>query len=134
MHYVKQFAIIIVVSFIGEILNKVIPLPIPASIYGLILMFTLLKLKIVPIHKVKETSNFLIEVMPVMFVTPSVSIILEVDAIKSYWWQICIISIVTTVLVFGVTGQVTQTVMKLKNKKKGKEIITEYKKDQEAAQ
>ena len=117
MRYVRQFTIIVIISFIGEILNRIIPLPIPASIYGLILMFACLKLKVFPVSKVKETSSFLIEVMPIMFVTPSVSIILAVDSIKNYWWQICLISIITTIAVFGVTGTVTQTIMKLKNRK-----------------
>ena len=38
MKYVKQFGIIIIVSFLAEILNQVIPIPVPASIYGLVLM------------------------------------------------------------------------------------------------
>lgn len=114
MRYVKQFAIIVIISFMGEILNRVIPAPIPASIYGLLLMFCALRFKIFPVSKVKETSAFMIEVMPIMFVTPSVSIILAVDTIKEYWWQITIISIVTTLAVFAVTGIVTQALMKTK--------------------
>jgi len=117
MRYIKQFAIIVIISFLGEILNRVIPAPIPGSIYGLLLMFLALRFKLIKVSHVKETSSFLIEVMPIMFVTPSVSIILAVDSIKAYWWQICIISIVTTVAVFGITGIVTQAIIKAKNKK-----------------
>ena len=58
MKYIKQFVIIIAISFIGELLNKLIPLPIPASIYGLVIMFTALKTKIIPLSSIKETGNF----------------------------------------------------------------------------
>lgn len=40
MKLLKQFLIIILVSFIGEILKEVIPFPVPASIYGMIIMFS----------------------------------------------------------------------------------------------
>ena len=46
MKFLKQFTIILIVSFIGEILNHLIPLPVPASIYGLVIMFACLKFKI----------------------------------------------------------------------------------------
>ena len=39
MKYVKEFGIILIVSLVGELLNYFLPLPVPASIYGLVLMF-----------------------------------------------------------------------------------------------
>ena len=48
MKWMKQFGIILLVSFVGEVLEKWIPLPIPASIYGIILLFLCLKLRIIP--------------------------------------------------------------------------------------
>ena len=57
MKYVKQFGIILVVSLIGELLNFLIPLSIPASIYGLVLMLGCLQLHIIPLSEVKETST-----------------------------------------------------------------------------
>ena len=38
MKYFRQFFIILAISFVGEILHMVLPLPVPASIYGLVLM------------------------------------------------------------------------------------------------
>ena len=54
MKYLKQFFLIILISFIGEILHAVIPLPIPASIYGIVLLFTGLMTGIVPLKAVKD--------------------------------------------------------------------------------
>ena len=49
MKLLKQFLIILFVSFLGEILNYLIPLPIPASIYGILIMFLALELHIIPL-------------------------------------------------------------------------------------
>ena len=75
MKYLKQFLIIILVSCIGEILNYYIPLPIPASIYGLVLMLLLLCLKIIPLGAVKDGAEFLINIMPVMFIPAAVGLL-----------------------------------------------------------
>ena len=58
MKYVQQFGIILAVTFAGEILKAFLPLPIPSSIYGLLLMLGLLITKIIPLEKVKEAGNF----------------------------------------------------------------------------
>ena len=42
MKYLKQFLIILLISFIGEILKAVLPLPVPASIYGMAILFVCL--------------------------------------------------------------------------------------------
>ena len=54
MKYLKQFGIILVLSFIGELLNHVLPLPVPSSIYGIILMFICLKTGLIPLEEVDE--------------------------------------------------------------------------------
>ena len=75
MKYLRQFLIILFVSFLGEVLNYLIPLPIPASIYGILLMFLALELHIIPLSAVRETGRFLIEIMPVMFIPAAVGLL-----------------------------------------------------------
>ena len=58
MKYIKQFGIILVVSLLGEGLNYLIPLPIPASIYGLVLMLLALGLKIIPVLPAGDGGDF----------------------------------------------------------------------------
>ena len=74
MKYIKQFSIIITVSFLGEVLHALLPLPIPASIYGLLLMLAGLCCHIIPMDEVKETGKFLVEVMPLMFIPAAVGL------------------------------------------------------------
>ena len=111
MKYLKQFLIIILVSCIGEILNYYIPLPIPASVYGLVLMLGLLILKIVPLHAVKDAAEFLINIMPVMFIPAGVGLIVYWDNLKPILVPACVIIIVTTILVMVTTGKVKDAIL-----------------------
>lgn len=119
LKYLKQFGIILLISFIGEILNNAIPLPIPASIYGIIILFAALELKIVKLDSVKKTGTFLIEIMPIMFIPAAVGLVESWNILKSEWIQYLLVTIVSTVLVMVVAGKVTQFVIRRKNRKCG---------------
>ena len=75
MKYLKQFMVILAFSFLGEVLHQVLPLPIPASVYGLVFMLAALMTGVLKLHQVKETSAFLIEIMPVMFIPAAAGLI-----------------------------------------------------------
>lgn len=75
MRYLRQFSIILFISLIGEIIHLFISLPIPASIYGLLLMLIGLKTKLIPLNAVEDASMFLIEIMPVMFIPAAVGLL-----------------------------------------------------------
>lgn len=119
MNYVKQFCIILAFSFAGEILNRLIPLPVPSSIYGLLLMFLSLEFKIIKVEHINEVSKFLLGIMSIFFVPSSVGIINALPLMKKYGIQFAIIGIASTVIVFGITGQVTQLLMKIRDRKNG---------------
>ena len=112
MKYIKQLVLILAVSFLGEILNAVIPLPIPAGVYGIVILFLLLTAKIVPLEAVEKTGNFLIEIMPLMFIPAAVGLITTWDAIKGSIAAYLVITVVSTVLVMGISGVVTQLIIK----------------------
>ena len=107
------------VSFIGEILHAVLPLPIPASIYGLVLMFLCLMLGVIKLSDVHDTACFLIEIMPIMFIPPAVGLMASWDVIQANLVAYLVIAAVTTIVVMAVSGLVTQAV--LKKGKKGSE-------------
>ena len=117
MKYIRQFTIFIAACFIGEVLHRIIPLPVPGSIYGLVLMFIALELKIMPLDKVEEVSNYLLEIMPLLFVPSTVGLLVAWPVIKQYWLPIAIAGIAGTTLNFFVTGHVTQFFMKIFKKK-----------------
>ncbi len=117
MKYIKQFCIILIVSFIGEVLNYFIPLPIPASIYGLIIMFGCLHFGIIKASSVKHTSYFLIEIMPLMFIPAAVGLITSWNVIRSNLFAYLAITVISTIAVMLVSGRITQLVLKLKKRK-----------------
>ena len=96
MKYVKQFLIIVLISFIGELLNYFIPLPVPSGIYGMIILFILLISGFVKLDQVKETGEFLLQIMPIMFIPSAVGIMSQFEQLKSIWIEIIVITIVTT--------------------------------------
>ena len=120
MKYLKQLLLIIIIFFVGEILRYMIPLPIPASVYGFVLMFVALELKIIKVDSVKETSRFLIEIMPVMFIPAGVGLLTSVDVLKPVLVPVIVITVVSTFVVMAASGWMTQLVISFK-RGKGKE-------------
>lgn len=120
MKWMKQAAIILAVSFLGEALRFVIPLPVPASIYGLVLMLLALKLNVVKLEQVKDAGVFLIEIMPMMFIPAAVGLLESWEVLSPICVQVLAITLVSTVLVMVVSGRVTQAVIRLQEKRKNK--------------
>ena len=114
MKYIRQFVIILFISFIGEALKYVLPLPIPASIYGLVLMFVLLETKVLKVEAVQDAGKFLIEIMPPMFIPAAVGLIVTWSDLKAILVPVLVITCITTVFVMVVTGRTAQAVMHLK--------------------
>ena len=118
MKYLRQFGIILAVTCAGEIMKYFIPLPIPGSIYGLILMFVLLLTKVIKVEHVKETGEFLIEIMPLMFIPAGVGLLNAWDTLKPVLVPVIVIMFVSTIVVMGVSGKVTQTMIEAEERKK----------------
>lgn len=117
MKYVKQVLIILGFTFLGEILARVIPLPIPAAIYGIVLMLAALGTGILKTGQVKETSHFLISIMPVLYIPVNVRILEYWNVISHNAAAIITVTVVSTYLVFGVSGLVAQYFIKKKGDK-----------------
>lgn len=111
MRYVKQFGIIIVVSFLGEILHSLIPVPVPASIYGLVLMFAGLITGVIPYDSVKEVGTFLVDIMAIMFLPAAVGLMDAFDILRPVLVPFAVITVVSTIVVMVVSGKVTEIVM-----------------------
>lgn len=121
MKYIKQLAIILGISLIGEGLNYCIPLPIPASIYGLVILFVGLMTGIIKLEMVKETANFLIEIMPIMFVPAGVGLLESWGILQNMLVPAIVITVVSTVVVMIVSGRVTQFMLRIKKGEKTNE-------------
>lgn len=121
MKYLKQITIILAVSLLGELMKYFIPLPIPASIYGMIIMFITLITGIVKLENVSETAKFLIAIMPLMFVPAGVGLMVSWGVLKPMLIPVVIITVVGYLAVAITTGRVAQRIIKLGKKEKSNE-------------
>lgn len=112
LKYLPQLCVILLFSFLGELCHYLIPLPIPASIYGMALLFLALALRIVPGKLVKDVGGFLTGILPVLFVAPIVGLLDCWDTIRDAVLPITIIVLISTLLVFAVSGWVTQLLLR----------------------
>lgn len=112
MKYITQFLIILAFSFAGEALHAMLPLPIPASIYGIVMLFVALQMKWVKVKDVREVSTFLIAVMPVMFIPAAVGLVDSWADIVGHLVAYVAVTVLTTFVVMGVAGLVTQRMIR----------------------
>ena len=117
MKYLRQFCIILLVSALGEGLHILLPLPVPASVYGLVLMLGALASGILKLEQVEEAADFLVEIMPILFIPAAVGLLDSWVELKEIWLPVTAITILTTVFVMAVAGRATQCMIR-KDKKK----------------
>lgn len=120
MKLLKQFLIILAISFIGELLKYLLPLPVPASIYGMVILFIGLLTGIIPLESVKDAGKFLIEIMPVMFIPAGVGLMSSWGTLKPVLLPVSIITVAALITVMAVTGRVSQFVIRLQKRKEAK--------------
>ena len=122
MKIIKQFTIIIALSFIGEVLHALIPFPIPAGIYGILLLFLALERKILKVDDIEEVSSFLIFIMPLLFVPPAVGLIDAWNELRSSLTAYVTIIVAVTFIVMIATGRITQWFLRHSRRQPEEEI------------
>jgi len=116
LKFIRQFAIILAISLVGEALSYFIPLPVPAGIYGILLLLIFLITGVLKVHQIKEVSSFLIEIMPIMFIPAAVGLMQSYHLLAPSLGAYAVILVVSTVAVMAVSGRVTQRVIQKKDK------------------
>ena len=112
MKYLSQLSIILGFTLAGEALQRFLPLPIPASVYGLVLLFAALCTGVVKLEQVKETGGFLVSILPILFVGPTVGIVEHWELIRPQLLPIGLLLVGSTVLTFGISGRVARFFLK----------------------
>lgn len=130
MKYIGQFGILLVITLAAEGLERLLPLPIPASIYGLGIMLVLLMSGTMKVDAVKESADFLVEIMPLMFIPAAVGLMDSYHELDGILLPVIVVVIVTTVLVMAVTGRCAQWMIR-RNKKKGNNMRIEERKQRD---
>ncbi len=116
MQYLKKFFIIILISFVGELLNYLLPLPVPGSIYGFVILFVLLLTKVIKLDYIKPVTDFLLNIMPVTFIASGVALITMMGELKKILLPLLIACTFGTAIVMGVVGVLVEKIMKKEEK------------------
>lgn len=119
MKFLKQLCLVVLFSFLGELCRFLIPFPIPGSIYGMVLLAAALFLRLIRPEDVRDVGSFLTTILPVLFVAPLVNLMDCWNQLKDNLIPLLIIVLTSTVVVFAVSGTVTQLLMGRRKEKGG---------------
>ena len=115
MKLLKQFLIILAISFVGEILKYLLPLPVPASIYGMVILFIGLLTGLIPLNSVRSAGKFMIEIM---FIPAGVGLMSSWGNLKPVLVPVLVITVVALLTVMIATGYVSQLVIRMQKRKR----------------
>lgn len=124
MKILRQFCRIMIITLIGEVLHWVLPLPVPASIYGMAILFAGLVTGFIKLEQVKDAGKFLIEIMPVMFIPAGVGLMSSWGDLRPVLLPVSVITVVSLVAVMVVSGKVSQHVIRLGNKTEAGSLLS----------
>ena len=116
MKYLFQFLLISAFYYAGELLHGILPLPVPAAVYGLVLLFIALCTGVLKLSQIEETADFLLGIMSIMFVPAAVGIVNLLDILADSWWKIVVICILTTFTTIAITGHTAQLLVRLRGR------------------
>ena len=120
MKFIRQTLWIIFFTFVGEVLNKALPLPVPAGVYGLILMLIFLMRGIVRLDEVEDAGNFLLETMSIMFLPAAVGIMTVTKLLFPVLLPYTVIIFISSFLVLSVTGLSAELILRKTETKEDK--------------
>ena len=122
MKYVRQFVIIMLFTYLGEVLKALLPFPVPASIYGLLALLIALETKLLPLASVRDVGEFFVEIMPLTFIPAGVGLLESWGVMKPMLGSLVLTVVVSTILVMAVCGLVTQGVIALRKRRNMDEV------------
>lgn len=118
MKILKQICIIFTICWLSVILERCLPLPIPASVIGLILLFLCLAAGIIKLGHIQEKSDFLLSNMAFFFIPAGVGMMNYFDILQKNWLPLLAICILSTLVTFAATAYSIRLTLKLMERRK----------------
>lgn len=112
MKILMQMAIIFFICLLGELISALLPIPFPASVIGMILVFLLLLSGSLKVYHISKQTDFLLSNMVLFFIPPAVGIIENIHYLDGKLLIFLFICIFSTVVTFGITAWTVTAVMK----------------------
>ena len=126
-HFFHQVIVIALVLFVSKIIESFMPIPMPASVIGLVLLFVLLCTVAVKLGEVEKVGTTLTNNIGLLFVPAGISVVNSLGVIRQAPFLIIGLIIVSTILLLICTGYVTQIIMKVTSRSKGDKVTKKIK-------
>lgn len=118
MTIMRQILVILIISLVGEFVSSLLPFPIPAGIYGFIIMFICLMTGILKVSQIREVSTFLVDNLQIIILPACMEIVSYWSEIAGEAWKLFSIAIISTCVVILVTGKTADFIITLKERRK----------------
>jgi holin-like protein len=111
-NFIRGFLIILLFLSFGKLISAYLPIPFPASIIGLILLFIALSTSLVKVEWITMSGNFILKYMALLFIPIGVGLLNYFDLIVSHWLVIVFSLLFTTLFIMFVVGHFYQYLCK----------------------
>ncbi|MBA6153219.1 CidA/LrgA family protein [Gelidibacter gilvus] len=108
----KAFLILFLFLGLGELINYLVETPVPGNVWGMILIFVALKVKLITLESVKPASDTLLNYLVLFFIPFGVGLMSYFDFIKSYWIILLVAVGISTLITLYVTALIQQKLEK----------------------
>lgn len=126
MKILRELFWIFLFSFVGEFIADVLPLPVPGSVLGMLMLFGTLQMEWIKMEDVEETGNWFVNNMALFFVPAGVALMTNFSVFRSIWWQVLLIVLLSTGFMIVTVGWVVQWAKK-RSEQKEEEPVTQKK-------
>ncbi|MDP4525411.1 antiholin-like murein hydrolase modulator LrgA [Bacillus halotolerans] len=116
--FLTQAFIFAVVMLVSNMISAFVPIPIPASVVGLVLLFLLLCLKVIKLEQVETLGASLTSLIGFLFVPSGISVMNSLGVMQQYGLQIVLVILLATIILLGATGLFSQLILTLSGKRK----------------
>ncbi|AJO59288.1 antiholin-like murein hydrolase modulator LrgA [Bacillus subtilis] len=116
--FLTQAFIFAVIMLVSNMIAAIVPIPIPASVVGLVLLFLLLCLKVIKLEQVETLGTSLTSLIGFLFVPSGISVMNSLGVMQQYGLQIVLVILLATIILLGATGLFSQLILSLSGKHK----------------
>lgn len=115
--FLHQVLVMSLILFVSKIIESFMPIPMPASVIGLVLLFVLLCTGVVKLGQVETVGTALTNNIGFLFVPAGISVVNSLGILSQSPFLIIALIIISTILLLICTGFISQMIMKLSPKK-----------------
>ncbi|MCB1907089.1 MAG: CidA/LrgA family protein [Rhodocyclaceae bacterium] len=102
----KALTLLLLFQLAGEILSRLLALPVPGPVIGMALLFLLLLTRGGPGGELRETSNTLLSHLSLLFVPAGTGVLLHFQRVADEWLALSVALVASTLIGIAVTALV----------------------------